>query len=183
MGGEDERLAFSTMWWPEAASVPAAGKTAVARTVAGLAGQELVEVALSGGTDTSDLLGGFEQLEPSRRLQVVLMSGLASQAAHAVSSEKGCCVLNQSSLYFPLGLHIPYILPRRGCCPIAICYSAGSQLEHDLVPFGQIRLSPGCCMSGFRRLQGAPSGAVLGRRHMSRHHTSGLITGGTLHLH
>ena len=42
----------------------------MARTVAGLAGQELVEMALSGGTDTSDLLGGFEQLEPRRRLQV-----------------------------------------------------------------------------------------------------------------
>ena len=42
----------------------------MARTVAGLARQELVEMALSGGTDTSDLLGGFEQLEPRRRLQV-----------------------------------------------------------------------------------------------------------------
>ncbi len=47
-----------------------AGKTSVARTLAGLAGQELVELALNGGTDTSDLLGGFEQLEPGRRLQV-----------------------------------------------------------------------------------------------------------------
>lgn len=47
-----------------------AGKTSLARTVAGLAGQELVGLALHGGTDTSDLLGGFEQLEPSRRLQV-----------------------------------------------------------------------------------------------------------------
>ena len=42
----------------------------MARTLAGLAGQELVELALNGGTDTSDLLGGFEQLEPGRRLQV-----------------------------------------------------------------------------------------------------------------
>ena len=47
-----------------------AGKISVARALAGLAGQELVELALNGGTDTSDLLGGFEQLEPSRRLQV-----------------------------------------------------------------------------------------------------------------
>ncbi len=53
-----------------------AGKTSVARTLAGLAGQELVELALNGGTDTSDLLGGFEQLEPGRRLQVSsLMTG------------------------------------------------------------------------------------------------------------
>jgi hypothetical protein len=44
----------------------------MARALAGLAGQELVELALNGGTDTSDLLGGFEQLEPSRRLQVGL---------------------------------------------------------------------------------------------------------------
>lgn len=50
------------------------GKTSLARTLAGLAGQELVELALNGGTDTSDLLGGFEQLEPSRRLQVSLSS-------------------------------------------------------------------------------------------------------------
>ena len=47
-----------------------AGKASLARTLAGLAGQELVELALNGGTDTSDLLGGFEQLEPGRRLQV-----------------------------------------------------------------------------------------------------------------
>ena len=51
-----------------------AGKTSVARALAGLAGQELVELALNGGTDTSDLLGGFEQLEPSRRLQVSCLS-------------------------------------------------------------------------------------------------------------
>ena len=54
---------MTSKWW-------CAGKTSVARTLAGLAGQDLVELALNGGTDTSDLLGGFEQLEPSRRLQV-----------------------------------------------------------------------------------------------------------------
>lgn len=63
--------AVGTLRRPDTGSVVwTAGKTAVARTVAGLAGQELVEMALSGGTDTSDLLGGFEQLEPRRRLQV-----------------------------------------------------------------------------------------------------------------
>ena len=40
------------------------------RLAALLAGQPLVELALSAGTDTADLLGGFEQLEPLRRVQV-----------------------------------------------------------------------------------------------------------------
>ena len=47
-----------------------AGKTSLVRLAAALAGQPLVELALSGGTDTADLLGGFEQLEPLRRVQV-----------------------------------------------------------------------------------------------------------------
>lgn len=34
------------------------------------AGRKLVEVSLSGGSDTSDLLGGFEQLEAQRSVQV-----------------------------------------------------------------------------------------------------------------
>ncbi len=51
-----------------------AGKTSLAQTVAALAGQELVEVALTSSTDTSDLLGGFEQLEPHRQLQVTSFS-------------------------------------------------------------------------------------------------------------
>ena len=49
---------------------PAAGKTSLVRAAAALAGQPLVELALSAGTDTADLLGGFEQLEPLRRVQV-----------------------------------------------------------------------------------------------------------------
>ena len=43
------------------------GKTSLARLLAGLAGRRLHEYALTSGTDTSELLGGFEQLEPSRR--------------------------------------------------------------------------------------------------------------------
>ena len=42
----------------------------MARALAALAGRDLVELALTPGTDTSDLLGGFEQLDPRRRLQV-----------------------------------------------------------------------------------------------------------------
>ena len=46
------------------------GKTSIARTAAQLAGRHLTELALTGGTDTADLLGGFEQLEPKRKIQV-----------------------------------------------------------------------------------------------------------------
>ena len=49
---------------------PASGKTSLARTTAALAGRPLVELTLTGGTDTSDLLGSFEQQEPARQLQV-----------------------------------------------------------------------------------------------------------------
>ena len=47
-----------------------AGKTSLARTAAQLAGRKLTEIALTGGTDTADLLGGFEQLEAKRKVQV-----------------------------------------------------------------------------------------------------------------
>lgn len=49
---------------------PGVGKTSIARTAAQLAGRQLTEIALTGGTDTADLLGGFEQLEPKRKVQV-----------------------------------------------------------------------------------------------------------------
>ncbi len=49
---------------------PGVGKTSLARTTAQLAGSKLTEIALTGGTDTADLLGGFEQLEPKRKVQV-----------------------------------------------------------------------------------------------------------------
>lgn len=39
-----------------------AGKTAAVRALAALAGRQLVELSLTSGTDTSDLLGGFEQV-------------------------------------------------------------------------------------------------------------------------
>lgn len=45
------------------------GKTALARQLASLCGRDLAELSLTSGTDTSDLLGGFEQLEPSRKIQ------------------------------------------------------------------------------------------------------------------
>lgn len=40
------------------------------RQIATLCGRELVEVALTSGSDTSDLLGSFEQVDSQRNLQV-----------------------------------------------------------------------------------------------------------------
>jgi midasin len=48
-----------------------AGKTSVARLLAALAGRPLLELVLTTGTDTSDLLGSFEQVEPARRVQEI----------------------------------------------------------------------------------------------------------------
>ena len=44
----------------------ASGKTSVARALASLAGRTLRQVALTAATDTSELLGSFEQREPAR---------------------------------------------------------------------------------------------------------------------
>ena len=60
-------------WMPILVGPTASGKTSLVRLVAQLAGKPLSEVVLTSGTDTSDLLGGFEQLEPSRKLQVGLL--------------------------------------------------------------------------------------------------------------
>lgn len=63
------------------------GKTSIARTAAQLAGRQLTELALTGGTDTADLLGGFEQLEPKRKVQVRACHAPSCQPCHA----KSCC--------------------------------------------------------------------------------------------
>ena len=47
-----------------------AGKTTLVRQAARLCNRRLVEAALTGGTDTSDLLGSFEQVAAQRHLQV-----------------------------------------------------------------------------------------------------------------
>ena len=44
----------------------ASGKTSVACALASLAGRTLRQVALTAATDTSELLGSFEQREPAR---------------------------------------------------------------------------------------------------------------------
>ena len=52
--------------------VSIAGKKSLVRSLAVLSNTPLVEVALTAGSDTADLLGGFEQLEPRRKTQVLL---------------------------------------------------------------------------------------------------------------
>ena len=42
-----------------------AGKTSIVRSLAAMCNQELVEISLTAGSDTSDMLGGFEQLNPA----------------------------------------------------------------------------------------------------------------------
>lgn len=61
----------------------AGGKTAAVRSLAALAGQPLLELSLTSGTDTSDLLGGFEQVEPARKVQEAARQAQALLAATA----------------------------------------------------------------------------------------------------
>jgi midasin len=48
------------------------GKTAVLRTLAQLSGRDLLELPLNSGTDTSDLLGGFEQVDMVRKRHLLI---------------------------------------------------------------------------------------------------------------
>ena len=54
----------------------ATGKTSMVQALAALCGQPLVQIALNGSSDTSDLLGGFEQASMGHRLQVCLFSSM-----------------------------------------------------------------------------------------------------------
>ncbi|KDD77117.1 hypothetical protein H632_c15p0, partial [Helicosporidium sp. ATCC 50920] len=71
-----------------------AGKSTLVRLTARLCGADLVELPLTQGTDTSDLLGGFEQTEPARavhslalRVLRCLRRGAAIAARDAVGAE------------------------------------------------------------------------------------------------
>jgi len=57
------------------------GKTTIVRILAQLCGRSLLELPLNSGTDTSDLLGGFEQVDLSRKrhLLVSSMQGLLAK--------------------------------------------------------------------------------------------------------
>lgn len=50
------------------------GKTTIVRALAKLCGRELLELPLNNGTDTSDLLGGFEQVDVVRKRQVLIVA-------------------------------------------------------------------------------------------------------------
>ena len=69
---------------------PATGKTALARTVAALARRPLLELTLTAGSDTSDLLGSFEQQEPGRQVQVLF---------NQVQTTSSCMSLNMCGYY------------------------------------------------------------------------------------
>ena len=66
----------------------ASGKTAAVRSLAQLCGQPLLELSLTSGTDTSDLLGGFEQVEPARKVQVRVP--LPDAACASASANRQC---------------------------------------------------------------------------------------------
>lgn len=63
-------------WMGIVVGAPGTGKTCIIRCLAALAGRSLVELSLTAGSDTSDLLGGFEQVEATKestvRLTIVL---------------------------------------------------------------------------------------------------------------
>ncbi len=59
------------------------GKTSLAWLLASLAGRQLLEIPLTSATDTSDLLGSFEQVEPARKVAelVRVTQSLVQEAA------------------------------------------------------------------------------------------------------
>ena len=79
--------------------VMGAGKTTLARQTAQLCGRCLVEIALTGGTDTSDLLGSFEQVDAHRHLQACA----CACCLRALPSFKTLCS-SKSSLVFKFKL-------------------------------------------------------------------------------
>lgn len=59
--------------WPALIVGPScSGKTSLVRILASLCNQTLIEISLTSGTDTGDLLGGFEQIEITRELQTLI---------------------------------------------------------------------------------------------------------------
>jgi midasin len=79
-------------WMTILVGPPASGKTSVAQCLADLAGRTLRRVALTAATDTSELLGSFEQKEPARdraALEEVVSTALRRVAADALGSFPG----------------------------------------------------------------------------------------------
>lgn len=79
-----------------------AGKTALVRTLALLCGEPLVELSLNSGTDTSDLLGGFEQVDVKRKISEVTtqVDGILHAAASNIVHSGGVdCLMSLSKLW------------------------------------------------------------------------------------
>ncbi|KAL2649174.1 hypothetical protein R1flu_017302 [Riccia fluitans] len=68
-------------WMCNLVGPAASGKTHIVRLLASLTGNTLHEFALSSGTDTTELLGCFEQYDPFRRWQDILRSSYRSLVA------------------------------------------------------------------------------------------------------
>ncbi|KAJ2781638.1 AAA ATPase midasin [Coemansia javaensis] len=62
------------------------GKTALVRWLAAATGNRLVEVALTAGTDTGEILGGFEQVDAQRHCARVLRQARAAAARLAAGA-------------------------------------------------------------------------------------------------
>lgn len=69
-----------------------AGKTTLVRSFARLNNQELLELSLNAGTDATDLLGGFEQVDLVRRRRILVESidDLLSSMLFSCSSSAKC---------------------------------------------------------------------------------------------
>ncbi|KAL3690583.1 hypothetical protein R1sor_016892 [Riccia sorocarpa] len=74
-------------WMCNLVGPAASGKTHTVRQLASLTGNSLHEFVLSSGTDTTDLLGCFEQSDPFRRWQDILRNSYQSMVAVC-----GCCL-------------------------------------------------------------------------------------------
>lgn len=71
--------AISQNWPIVLAGSSSSGKTSLVRSLAGIAGASLTEVAMSPDIDIADLIGGFEQYDEQREIQ-----GLQRRARHVV---------------------------------------------------------------------------------------------------
>ena len=87
---ESAAASLSRGWMVLLVGGAGSGKTHLAGGLSALCGQKLIQIPLTPGTDTSDLLGSFEQVEPSRRLRESL-GRVRSFAASALKRQLLLC--------------------------------------------------------------------------------------------
>jgi midasin len=97
------------MSWPALlVGPPASGKTSAVRLLAALSGNTLHELGMSAGTDATELLGCFEQVDVGRKLreiklkisivyEKVLQQLMLSSAAVGVSQKKKAAILKKTN--------------------------------------------------------------------------------------